>query len=375
MNNTRKIFLALGSVFFLLFLESCREDKTEVVVIPVDPNTDINPDATPYNLVIPPFFPPMDIPEENPLTVEGVELGRYLFWEKKLSGDNTMSCGSCHFPQYAFSDPNQFSTGITGEMGTRQAMALINLGWARDYFWDSRALTLEDQVREPVPNPIEMNESWENAVADISEMPEYAPMFEAAYGSAEVTEDRIVKAIASFLRTMISAQSKFDKSRLGLVSLSTQEQRGLELFLFEGGSPEDVQGGQNGADCFHCHGFGDSQFTDYLPHNNGLDAIFTDLGVGGITGEESQFGKFKTPTLRNVEFTAPYMHDGRFNTLEEVIEHYNSGGIPSPTIDPFMKFTTGGLQLPQSDKDALIAFLLTLSDPEFLTNPDFQDPH
>jgi cytochrome c peroxidase len=375
MNNTRKIFLALGSVFFLLFLESCREDKTEVVVIPVDPNTDINPDATPYNLVIPPFFPPMDIPEDNPLTVEGVELGRYLFWEKKLSGDNTMSCGSCHFPQNAFSDPNQFSTGITGEMGTRQAMALINLGWARDYFWDSRALTLEDQVREPVPNPIEMNESWENAVADISEMPEYAPMFEAAYGSAEVTEDRIVKAIASFLRTMISAQSKFDKSRLGLVSLSTQEQRGLELFLFEGGSPEDVQGGQNGADCFHCHGFGDSQFTDYLPHNNGLDAIFTDLGVGGITGEESQFGKFKTPTLRNVEFTAPYMHDGRFNTLEEVIEHYNSGGIPSPTIDPFMKFTTGGLQLPQSDKDALIAFLLTLSDPEFLTNPDFQDPH
>jgi cytochrome c peroxidase len=317
----------------------------------------------------------MDIPEDNPLTVEGVELGRYLFWEKKLSGDNTMSCGSCHFPQNAFSDPNQFSTGITGEMGTRQAMALINLGWARDYFWDSRALTLEDQVREPVPNPIEMNESWENAVADISEMPEYAPMFEAAYGSAEVTEDRIVKAIASFLRTMISAQSKFDKSRLGLVSLSTQEQRGLELFLFEGGSPEDVQGGQNGADCFHCHGFGDSQFTDYLPHNNGLDAIFTDLGVGGITGEESQFGKFKTPTLRNVEFTAPYMHDGRFNTLEEVIEHYNSGGIPSPTIDPFMKFTTGGLQLPQSDKDALIAFLLTLSDPEFLTNPDFQDPH
>ena len=112
-----------------------------------------------------------------------------------------------------------------------------------------------------------------------------------------------------------------------------------------------------------------------MPHNNGLDAIFTDLGVGGITGDETQFGKFKTPTLRNVEFTAPYMHDGRFNTLEEVIEHYNSGGVPSPTIDPFMKYTTGGLQLPQSDKDALIAFLKTLSDPNFLTNPAFQDPH
>jgi len=374
MTKSKLSYLSIIVLFYsIAVLVSCKKDKVDVVERPTAPDT--NPDATPYNLYIPPFFPPMDIPNDNPLTVEGVELGKHLFWEKQLSGDNTMSCGGCHFPENAFSDPNQFSIGITGEQGTRQAMALINLGWANDYFWDGRSLTLEDQVREPVPNPIEMNESWENAVADISGLPQYASMFDAAYGTAEVTEDRIVKAIASFLRTMISAESKFDRSRLGMELLTDQEQRGLELFLFEGGDPESVQGGQNGADCFHCHGFGSSQFSDYLPHNNGLDGIFTDLGVGGITGDETQFGKFKTPTLRNVEFTAPYMHDGRFNSLEEVIEHYNSGGVPSPTIDPFMKYTTGGLQLPQSDKDALIAFLKTLSDPNFLTNPAFLNPH
>jgi len=360
----------------LVSLSSCRKDPDPDNSGPVQPTgPDVNPNATPYNLVIPPFFPPMDIPESNPLTVEGVELGRYLFWEKKLSGNNAMSCGTCHLPEFGFADPIQFSTGITGEVGTRQSMALINLGWARDYFWDGRSKTLEEQVAEPVPNPIEMNESWENAVAKIASDPMYAPMFEAAYLSAEVTQDRIVRAIASFLRTMISAESKFDKSRLGLAMLTDQEFRGQQLFLLEGGDPEDVLGGQNGADCFHCHGFGDSQFSDYLPHNNGLDSFFTDLGVGGITGNPAEYGKFKTPTLRNVEFTAPYMHDGRFTTLEDVIEHYNSGGNPSTTIDPFMKFTTGGLNLPETDKAALIAFLKTLSDTSFLANPAFQDPH
>jgi len=375
------LIIAATSILLSSCKKSFEEDCPAIVEGPIDDFSG----TTPYDLVIPPFFPQMDIPlvdnpntpfdDRNPLTVEGVDLGRFLFWEKQLSGDNTLSCGGCHFPEKAFSDPAQFSVGITGEEGTRQAMALFNLGWANDYFWDGRSKTLEEQVAEPVPNPIEMNQSWEDAVAKISADPLYPPLFETAFGSSEVTQLRIQKAIASFMRTMISGNSKFDQSRIGMATLSPEEQRGFDLFILEGGDPESVQGGQNGADCFHCHGFGSSQFSDYLPHNNGLDSVFLDLGIGGVTMNPLDYGRFKTPSLRNIELTAPYMHDGRFGTLEEVIEHYNSGGKPSSTIDSFMKYTTGGLTLPQSDKDALIAFLKTLTDQSFINNPDFQDPH
>ena len=330
--------------------------------------------ATPYDLVIPPFFPPMDIPEDNPLTVEGVELGRHLFWDKQLSGDNTQACASCHLPEFSFSDPEQFSTGITGEVGTRQSMPLINLGWATEFFWDGRAKSLEEQVIEPVANPIEMHENWDNLLVELADDPLYPPMFKAAYGSEEITQDRAAKAMASFLRTMISGGSKFDLYKIGQYTLTESEERGLDLFLKEGGDPEEGQGGQWGADCFHCHGFGAMLFTDNLPHNNGLDSVFTDLGYGGVNGNPLDDAKFKTPTLRNIELTAPYMHDGRFNTLEEVIEHYNSGGHASPTIDPFMKYTTGGLQLSEQSKQDLINFLLLLTDEDFVNNEAFQDP-
>lgn len=331
--------------------------------------------ATPYNLVIPPFFPPMDIPANNPLTVEGIQLGRFLFWDKKLSGNNTMSCGTCHLPEHSFSDNNQFSTGITGAVGNRQGMALVNLGWAYNYFWDGRSITLEDLIVEPVENPIEMNEDWNVALAELQSDPIYPPMFALAYGTSEITRDKTVKAIASFLRTMISANSKFDQQRIGTYTFTPSEENGFNLFLAEGGSPEDVPGGAFGADCFHCHGHGAMQMTDYLFHNNGLDATFADLGVGGITGNELDMGRFKTPSLRNIELTAPYMHDGRFNTLEEVIGHYNSGGVASPTVDPFMKYSVGGLQLTEQSKLDLLAFLKCLTDTSFISNPHFSDPH
>ena len=352
----------------IVAMMSCKHDIPMV-------EEDVPMAGTPYNLEIPPFFPPMDIPADNPLTVEGVELGRHLFWEVALSGDNTMSCGSCHFPEHSFSDPAQFSVGITGAVGTRQSMALLNLGWARDYFWDGRAPTLEEQVREPIPNPIEMNQSWEDALAKLRNIDAYPPMYADAFGTTEITEDRTVKAIASFLRTMISANSKFDQWRQGDYIMTDSEWRGYELFNKEGGDPEEVQGGEFGADCFHCHVEAGLQFTDYLPHNNGLDSIFTDLGYGGVTGNPLDYGKFKTPSLRNVELSGPYMHDGRFETLEEVIEHYNSGGVASETVDPFMKYTSGGLSLPPQSKEDLINFLKMLTDTSFTTNPDFQNPH
>lgn len=351
-----------------ILLQSCRYDT-------VEPNCEVNANATPYNLEIPPFFPPMDIPADNPLTVEGVELGRHLFWEKQLSGNDMMSCGTCHFPEASFAENTQFSTGITGAVGDRNAMALINLGWARDWFWDGRSKTLEEQVFEPIPNPIEMNQSWSDAIAKLENIEKYPPMYEAAFGTPEINVDRTTKAMASFLRTMISADSKFDQWRRGEYTMTESEFRGYDLFLREGGDPETVQGGEFGADCFHCHVEAGMQFSDYLPHNNGLDSVFNDLGVGGVTGNPLDFGRFKTPTLRNVELTGPYMHDGRFETLEEVIDHYNSGGLPSTTVDPFMKYTEGGLMLSQQSKDDLLNFLKTLTDTSFIHNPAFQDPN
>ncbi|MFT5922070.1 MAG: cytochrome c peroxidase, partial [Flavobacteriales bacterium] len=166
----------------------------------IEENIDLSPTATPYTIDIPPFFPPMDIPADNPMTFEGIELGRFLFWEKKLSLDNSISCGSCHLPSASFSDPEQFSTGVTGEQGNRQSMALVNIGWARDYFWDGRAVTIEEQIHEPIPNPIEMNQPWEDALEKLSLTDVYPPMFEEAFGTPVVTELRARKAMAQFLR-------------------------------------------------------------------------------------------------------------------------------------------------------------------------------
>jgi cytochrome c peroxidase len=321
----------------------------------------------------------MDIPADNPLTEEGVELGRLLFWETRLSEDNSMSCGSCHLPEVNFADPAQYSTGVTGAVGTRNAMALINLGWASSFFWDGRSPSLEDQIRDPVPHPSEMNLPWPEAVAKLQADgtdTRYPERFFDAFGTTEISEDLVVMAIAQFVRTMISADSKFDRWRRGETDLTDSEYSGYQMFLREGGDPEEVPGGQFGGDCFHCHGEAGLQFTDHLFHNNGLDPSFeADPGRASVTGSPLDSGLFRTPTLRNVALSAPYMHDGRFQTLEEVVEHYNSGGVASSTIDPFMKYTTGGLSLAPSQKADLLAFLHTLTDTVFVQNPAFQDPH
>lgn len=334
------------------------------------------PGATPFTVEIPPFFPPMDIPPDNPLTVEGIELGRLLFWEKGLSADSTMSCGSCHLPAFSFSDPNPVSTGITGAQGTRNAMALVNMAWTQRYFWDGRSATLEEQILDPVPHPDEMNLPWNEAVERLAADADYTGRFRVAFGEEGISAEKVTKAIAQFLRTMISADSRFDRWRRGELELTEQEFMGYEIFNREGGDPEVVTGGQFGGDCFHCHGEAGLQFSDYLFHNNGLDSTFSaDPGLAGITGNDLDSGRFRTPTLRNVALSAPYMHDGRFQTLEEVVDHYDSGGHPSNTIDPFMKYSSGGLMLQPQQKAALIAFLHTLTDTTFVADPAFADPH
>lgn len=349
----------LGLVFFL----SCKKDK-------------VGHEPTPYVLDIPSHFPDMIIPSDNPMTVEGVELGRKLFYEKKLSGDNTMSCATCHAPENSFSDPNQFSVGIDGIQGSRNSMALINMGWQNFFFWDGRAKTLEEQILEPVPNPIEMHQSWVNAVSKLNSDMNYRNMFLRAFNEEGIDSLKVSKAIAQFIRTMISGTSKFDVMYKyeNAMSLSGAEQSVLISVTPEEWAGYDLFKSLNGADCFHCHNGALMQVKKFS--NNGLDATFTDLGRGAVTGNSNDNGKFKVPTLRNIELTGPYMHDGRFATLDEVIEHYSSGIHQSSTIDPLIEFASqGGVQLDAQEKNLLKKFLLTLTDYSFINNPDFQDPN
>jgi cytochrome c peroxidase len=370
--NRKIIRTLLLAAVAMTAMAGCQHDPDEEPrpAAPAD-----GPYGTPLTVAIPANFPQMPIPADNPFTVEGVELGRFLFYDERLSGNNTQSCASCHMPHLAFTDNGtRFSTGIDGIEGNRNAMALVNLAWDTHFFWDGRALTLEEQILGPVVNPIEMHETWPNAMAKIQAVPAYPPMFEAAFGTSTVDSLLVAKAIAQFIRTMISGNSRFDKFQRGEGLLTVEEQLGRALTEQEGGNPALGLGGQWGADCFHCHPHGGSRFTDGQFHNNGLDSEFTDLGRGGITGQPEHMGLFKTPTLHNIALTAPYMHDGRFQTLEEVIDHYDSGGHESATVDPFMKYTQGGLQLTPEKKQQLIAFLHTLTDMEFVNNPAFQDP-
>ena len=323
----------------------------------------------PYSLEIPILFAdkliaPI-IPADNPLTQEGVALGKKLFFDTILSGDETQSCASCHDPKKSFTDQQQFSNGVNNNLGTRNAMPLFNLAWNFDerFAWDGKEFSLEKQALEPVSNPIEMHGNWENITKKLQNNLEYKDLFLRAFGTSIIDSTLVTKAIAQFERTLISGNSKFDKYLRGEINLTPEEQNGFDVFMDE-----------SKGDCFHCHGSDNNPiWSDNKFHNNGLDNVFVDLGLGKITGDPKDNGKFKSPSIRNLAFTAPYMHDGRFATLEEVINHYSEGLKRSPTIDPLMKkVDEGGVHLSTQDKSNLKAFLQTLSDYDFINNPTFQ---
>ncbi len=362
MSKKKSAFLVL--FLAAIFISSCKKDNCNC-------DCDLSQyNPTSYTINRPQGFPEMPIPADNPMTVEGIALGRKLFYEKMLSGDNTMSCATCHVQApFSFTDKGtRFSTGIDGIEGNRNAMAIINLGWGHKFFWDGRAASLEEQALGPVPNPIEMHQKWTDAVAKLEADSLYPELFLKAFGICEIDSLHVAMAIAQFERTMISGNSKFDKYLRGEVGLTPSELNGFALFNV------DKTQSTPGADCFHCHGSAGGMFTDNDFHNNGLDSVFTDLGFELTTHDINDRGKFKTPTLRNIELTAPYMHDGRFATLEEVIEHYNAGGHPSATLDPLMKNVGDGLELTPQEKTDLINFLKTLTDMDYLSNPDFSEP-
>ena len=319
--------------------------------------------TTPFALRISERLPKVQMPPDNPLTQEGVELGRRLFHETKLSRNAGQSCASCHDRAKSFTDGRLSSVGAEGQTGRRNAMPLVNLAWAREFFWDGRAKSIREQVLLPIQDAHEMNESLERVLAKLAATSDYALLFRRAFGSEEITSQKVALALEQYLLTLISQESKFDRVARNLATLTPEEQRGLQLFVTE----NDPKRGLRGADCFHCHGgnlFSNQQFM-----NNGLEERAGDLGRMEVTHLDSDQGKFKVPTLRNVALTAPYMHDGRFATLEQVVEHYNSGVRRSRTLDPNLaKHPEAGLGLSSEDKAALVAFLRTLTDEQFVAD-------
>ena len=319
--------------------------------------------ATPFRLSISERLPKVKLPEDNPLTLEGVELGRRLFHDSRLSKNNSQSCATCHDQTKAFTDGQTYSVGAEGERGRRNAMPLVNLAWAKEFFWDGRATSLRQQVLMPIQDAHEMNETLDRVIAKLESDSAYSGQFKAAFGTAVITTERIALALEQFLLTLISQDSKFDHAARKLAQLTPQEQRGLQLFVTE----HDPARGLRGADCFHCHG--GNLFSNHQFINNGLEPR-SDLGRMEATGSDNDRGKFKVPTLRNVAVTAPYMHDGRFATLEEVVEHYNGKLHRSRTLDPNLaKHPESGLGLSADDKAALVAFLKTLTDESFSRSP------
>lgn len=367
-----KTILKLFGIFFIHFiLFACKK--------PVDsppPNQqECNP--TPYPLEIPSYFGNNDTVQQrlknNPLTIEGVELGRHLFYDPILSDNYSISCASCHQQQYGFSDPRRFSIGTRGLQSKRNSMALVNLLWTRDFFWDGRVKTLEEQVLHPIQDPIEMNMNLQEVITRLKNSSKYREMFRKAFCSEEITTDKLSKALAQFVNSLISKDSKFDKFMRGEVFLTPNEREGMRMF-----QTHPIPNRVRGANCGDCH---------FQPHfdgktfkNNGIDSIYSDLGYQNVTNNPFDVGKFKVVTLRNIALTAPYMHDGRFNTLEEVLEHYDKhvklGEFTDPLIMEASNIQGGAprLFLTNLEKQQIIEFLHTLTDTVFIHNPKFSSP-
>jgi cytochrome c peroxidase len=335
-------------------------------------NKGVSPD--PYPLTVPhKFGSTFTIPADNPLTIQGIALGRMLFYEKKLSGDNSISCASCHQQRFAFTDGQALSFGVAGKKGRRSAMSLVNLLWSRKFFWDGRATSLEEQALVPIQDTLEMHQSLEGAVKKLKQTKIYPTLFEEAFGTKKLTADLIAKALAQFERTLISSNSRYDQYLRGEIKLTLEEKRGMDLFMTHPEPGERLRG----ANCGDCHGTYKIFMEGF--HNNGLDSITMDKGRELITQKETDRAKFRAPSLRNIALTAPYMHDGRFKSLEEVLDHYNEHIRQSNTLDPLIIEASNEvkgktLRLSTSEKKMVMAFLHTLTDSTFVTNSAFADP-
>ncbi|MBN9482506.1 MAG: c-type cytochrome [Bacteroidetes bacterium] len=356
----RKGLILIGSMVAICTIHACRKKDTQT------PTETYSPTA--ISVTVPSYVAKyvgnMPMSGSNPMTAEGAELGRKLFYDKTLSNDMTISCASCHKQENAFDDPRPFSKGTNGSFGDRNAMAIINLGWNTRFFWDGRRASLEGQAHDPVTNPIEMANNWPEVVKRLQSNTVYPDLFFKAFGTRTIDSNLVVNAIAQFERTLVSFNSRFDHFYFegDSTALTAQEQRGLAIFVGDG-------------KCKNCH-LMNTLFTDHEFRNNGLDANPKDDGLMKFTGNAADKGKFKVPTLRNIAVTAPYMHDSRFSTLKEVVDFYSSKiQQTSPNLDEHMPEFGSGLNLTTQQKADLVAFLKSLTDEDFLKNPKFSDPN
>jgi cytochrome c peroxidase len=341
------------------------------LLFPPTPYHYANP-TLPPGFLVNPIAAQDNTPADNPVTNAGARLGRVLFYDKRLSLNQTISCSSCHQREHGLSDPRRFSVGFLGGETGRNSMGLANACWYqhRAFFWDERAATLEDQVLQPIQNNVEMGMTLPALVTRLSAEACYAELFTAAFGTAEVTSNRISRALAQYVRSIVSTQTKFDVGRaMSFANFTAQENQGRQIFNGRAGN------------CAACHGT-DNFVPGNAINNNSLENPYTDKGRGGITGRAQDEGLFKVPSLRNIELTAPCMHDGRFTTLEQVVEFYNSQVVAHPNLSPPLRNPPGTpnadqprrLNLTAAQKATLVAFLKTLTDTSLTMNPEFGDP-
>jgi cytochrome c peroxidase len=331
--------------------------------------------TTPYNMVFPATFGQPNIPADNPMTVEGVKLGRYLFYDSTLSKDGTVACASCHHQSQAFSDaPKAVSNGTKTDgypKGTFNAIPVFNLAWSQNrFFWNGRVNgPLEDQILQPIQNPVEMHMDTNVMVANIKARPEYIQMFQDAFGKQTITGHLVAKAVAQFVRSIVSSGSKYDQwqdSTHTGVHLTSQERLGYSLIAGDPDIYYDAKQAPHrtvytGLDCFHCH----------------RPPLFTpEPGLNVMENDGFQSMSVKVPSLRNLGLTAPYMHDGSMKTLDTVIAHYNNGISPGDSFDPVFpnKYGIYNMQLTSTEVDAIKAFLNTLNDNTLATNRAYSNP-
>ena len=317
-----------------------------------------------YQIEIPYGFSPVASPVDNPLTTNGIALGKQLFFDPVLSADSTISCATCHQPEKAFADSLPIAIGINGKKGKRNSMSLMNSAYLhRGLFWDGRVNTLEEQALIPVITSEEMGSDWTIIESRLRKHSNYPDLFYSVFkisDTSQITRFLVAKVLAQFQRTLVKGTAKYDLEELGFVEFTPSERRGRDIFFDEEG---DLPKGE----CAHCHL--PPLFTNQTYMNNGLDEVlslkdFQDRGRGAVTGHIYDNGRFRVPGLRNVALTAPYMHDGRFTTLEEVVTHYNSGGQYSKNKDPKVI----NLHLSAQHQADLVNFLKTLTDTTFVKN-------
>lgn len=386
-----KTTFALAMALAFSFI-ACQKEEPTIV----DPLSDLNLPETPFNyatFALPAHFQnntagplPTSVngidntPANNPVTDAGATLGRVLFYDQKLSANGKVSCASCHHQAAGFSDPATLSKGFDGGLTRRHSMTLINARYYQRgrFFWDERAATLEEQVLMPFQDPVEMGLTLDQLVTKVELQPYYPTLFKAAFGDGTVNSDRIAAALAQFVRSIVSYRSKYDTGRAmvntpgaNFPNFTAEENLGKQLFIL----PIPNGGGA----CFGCHTTEAFVSVGAGPQNNGLDAqSTTDFGAfEAFPFSPILQGRFKTGTLRNIALTAPYMHDGRFATLEEVVEHYNSGIQDHPTLSAALTDASGNpvrLNFSDAQKKALVAFLHTLTDETVATEEKWGDP-